>query len=121
MSDSGAKDRDKVKAGDFIRYEYKNDIGIAKLVDINGELCIMAQRSSDKMDVGTEILKLKEVTGVHLLNENEIKKQLRRQVIVPPYHYFYEFITRNGHFEDMDDLDKFYYRLTNKDKFRVFD
>lgn len=121
FSDSGAKDIDKVKAGDFIRYEYKNDIGIAKLIDINGDLCIMAQRSSDKMDVGTEILKLKEVTGVHLLNENEIKKQLRHHTIVPPYHYLYDFITRNGHFEDMDDLDKFYYRLTNKDKFRVID
>lgn len=121
FSDFGSKDRDKVKAGDFIRYEYKNEIGIAKLVDINGELCITVQRSSDKIDVGEEILKLKDVTDVHLLTENEKRKQLRHQRIIPSYHSFYEFITRNSHFEDMDDLDKFYYRLTNKDKFRVID
>ena len=66
-----------MKAGDIIRYGYKNDIGIAKLVDINGELCITVQRSSDKIDVGEEILKLKDVTDVHLLSENEIKKQLK--------------------------------------------
>lgn len=117
-----SKNIDKLKAGDLIRYEYKNHIGIAKLVDVNGDLFITIQRGSDKIDVENEItIKLKDVTDVHLLNDNEIKKQLKYEKIIPPYHFLFNFITRNGHFEEMDDLDKFYLKLTDKDKFRVLD
>lgn len=114
-------DRDKVKAGDVIRYNYKNYIGIAKLIDINGELYITIQRESNKIDISEEILKLKDVTDVYILKENQIKNQLRHVKMAPPYSFFYDFITRNGNFEEMDNLDKFYYRLTNKDKFRILD
>ena len=116
-----AKNRDNLKAGDIIRYQYKNDVGIAKLVDFNGELYITVQRASDKIDVDKEILKLKDVTDARLLEESEIKKQLKNQKIIPPYHYFFDFITRNGNFAEMDNLDKFYYRLTDKDKFRILE
>lgn len=112
---------DGLKAGDIIRYSYNNDIGIAKLVDINGELCVTVQRASDKIDVDKEILKLKYVKDVCLLEEGEIKKQLRHQKMIPPYQSLFAFITRNGHFEEMDSLDRFYYRLTNKDKFRILE